>query len=186
MTVTPANVHVAITGGISKAPIGTAAPTSATATLNMAFVDSGGISEEGVTLSLPGGGDSTPIKVWQNGATVRTIRTASEDLPSISFTFLETNKTAVETYFGVTVTQSGADGTFDYTVGLRQPAAYVLDVEDGDENHRFYFPRGVVSEVGEIVYANGEPIGYNVTIEAELDPTAGYNFRSWITSLGLS
>lgn len=176
-------VRVGLTGAISKAVVGSTAPTTATAALDSAFTDSGAISEDGVTLTLPDQGDRTTLKMWQGGAQVRTLRSASEDLPSISFTMLETNKISVETYFGVTVTQTATHGTFDYTVTTPTPSAYVLDVIDGSVQHRFWVPRGVKASVGDLVYRNDEAIGYEVTIECEKDATTGINFRSWMTDL---
>lgn len=176
-------VRVGLTGAVSKAPYDSAAPTDATTAIDAAYVDSGAISEDGVTLTLPDAGDKTTIPMWQNGAQVRTLRTASDDVPTISFTFLETNKTAVETYFDTTVTQTSAHGTFDYTVKVPDPFAYVLDVLDGSNHHRFHIPRGVKASVGDLVYKNDEPIGYEVTIDMEKDATAGYNFRGWMTDL---
>ena len=35
-------------------------------------------------LSLPASGDSTSIKVWQNGASIRIVRSASEDPATFS------------------------------------------------------------------------------------------------------
>lgn len=183
MAVTAGNVRVGLTGAISKGALATAAPTTAVSVLDAAFKDSGAISEDGVTLTLPDSGDSTPIKIWQNGQTVRTLRTTSDDLPTLSFTMLETNKTSVETYFGVTVTQTASHGTFDYTGATRTPSCYVLDVVDGAVTHRYHVPRGATASVGDVVYQNGEAVGFEVTIECELDATAGYNFRAWMTDL---
>lgn len=176
-------VRVGLTGAFSKGPVGSTAPTNATTAVDAAFVDSGAISEDGVTLTLPDSGDKTTIKMWQGGAQVRTLRSVSEDLPTLQFTFLETNKTAVETYFDVTVTQTASHGTFDYTVSLPDAFAGVLDVIDGANIHRLHCPRVVKASVGDLVYKNDEPIGYNVTLELEKDPTAGYNFRAWMTDL---
>lgn len=183
MAVDIAAVRVGLTGAFSKGPLGTAAPTDATTAINVAYVDSGAISEDGVTLTLPDSGDRTTIKMWQGGAQVRTLRSVSEDLPQLSFTFLETNKTSVETYFGVTVTQTVTHGTFDYTVGTPSAFAGVLDVIDGSDIHRLHTPRVVKASVGDLVYKNDEPIGYQVTLDLELDSTAGYNFRAWMTDL---
>lgn len=176
-------VRVGITGAVSKGPYGTAAPTDATTAINASYVDSGAISEEGVSITLPDSGDRTTLNMWQNGAVVRTLRTLGDDLATISFTFLETNKTSVETYFGVTVTQTATHGTFDYSPSLPSPFAYVLDVLDGTNSHRYHIPRGVKASVGDLVYQNAEPVGYQVTIELEKDPTAGYALRGWMTDL---
>lgn len=182
MAVSPELVRVAVTGAVSKGPLDTTAPTSSSSAIT-GFDDLGAISEDGVALSLPDSGDATPIKIWQNGATVRTIRESSDDLPEITFTMVETSAATIETYFGAEVTPSTADGSFEYSVVNREPAAYVLDVIDGAELIRLHFPRGVVSSVGEITLANTEAIGYEVTIQAEFDSTAGYNFKSWLTAL---
>jgi hypothetical protein len=40
-----------------------------------------------------------------------------------------------------------------------------------------------VTEVGDRVYANGDPIGYEVTIEAEYNSTLAGNAKLWSTRL---
>jgi hypothetical protein len=183
MATDASKVRVGLTGAISKGAYGSTAPTSESSVLDAAFVDSGAISEDGVTISWPDGGDTTPIKMWQNGAQVRVLRTPSDDLPSISFTMLETNKTAVETYFDTTVTQAATSGSFTFQQKVPSPAAYVIDVLDGAEHHRYYIPRGMRASVGDLVYSNGDPVGYEVTIEMETDPVAGYPAKIWMTDL---
>ncbi|WP_159083902.1 phage tail tube protein [Nocardioides terrigena] len=182
MAVDASKVRVAITGALSKGELSATAPTTAAAAAT-GFTDLGGISEDGVTLALNDEGDSTPIKVWQNGQTVRTLRQTSEDNPTISGTLVETSLDTIETYFGATVTQTATDGSFEFKSQVREAASYVLDVIDGAELIRIYVPRGVVASVGEITLANTEAIGYEVTIECELDSTKGYNFKSFMTAL---
>lgn len=182
MAVTNANVRVAVTGAVSKGLTSATAPTGTAATLT-GFTDLGGISEDGVALSLPDNGDSTPLKIWQNGATVRTVRATSEDLPTLAFTMVETSLDSIETYFGVTVTQTLTEGSFEYVVQNRTADSYVLDVIDGSELIRLYIPQGVVSSVGEVSLTNADAIGWQVTIECELNSTAGYNFKTWMTAL---
>lgn len=177
-----AKVRVAVTGAVSKGLTSATAPTSQ-ATALTGFSDLGYISEDGVTLALPDAGDTTPIKAWQNGATVRTIRETSDDSPTISFTLIETSKETIETYFGGTVTQTATEGSFSWTNAARTANSYVLDVVDGAELIRVYIPRGVVASVGEITLANTEAIGYEVTIDAEYDATKTYNFKTWMTAL---
>lgn len=181
MTVDESNVRGGLTGAISKAPYGSTAPTSGSSALDAAFIDSGGISEDGVTLTLPDGGDRNVVKFWQNGAQARVFRSPSTDLPSLQFTFLETNLTTVETYFEATVDDT--DGSLEFNVDIPTPKAYVLDVVDGSSTHRYYVPRGVKASVGDLVYKNAEPVGYQVTIECEKDSTAGFNFKRWDSDL---
>lgn len=183
MAVTSANVRVAVTGAVSKGLTSATAPTGTGATLT-GFTDVGGISEDGVTLSLPDNGDATPIKVWQNGATVRTVRATSEDLPTLAFTMVETSLASIETYFGVTVTQTSTEGSFEYKVQNRTASSYVLDVIDGSELIRLYVPSGIVASVNEISLTNTDAIGYGVTIECENGGSGkDFNFKSWLTAL---
>ena len=184
MAVDATKVAVAVTGSVFRAPLATAAPTTQATALNVAFVELGYIGEDGVTLTMPGTGDSNPIKVWQNGATVRTVRSASEDVPSFSFVALETNKTVVESWAGVTVTQTVTEGSFvANSAATRTHYSWVIDVVDGSELERVYIPDGVVVEVGDRVYANQEPIGYEITIQADFNSTLAGNFKQWSTRL---
>ena len=177
-------VAVAVTGSVYRAPLATSAPTSQASALNVAFVDLGYIGEGGVTQTIPASGDATPIKVWQNGATVRTVRSASDDPATFTFVALETNKTVVESWAGATVTQTATEGAYTLnTTSTRTHYAWVVDVVDGAELERVYIPDGVVSEVGDRVYANGEPIGYEMTISADYNSTISGNAKVWSTRL---
>lgn len=183
MTLDSDKVRVAVTGAVSKGLTSATAPTG-TASALTGFEDLGYISEDGVTLQLPSAGEKTVLKGWQNGATVRTLRVTSDDAPTITVTFLETKLEVVEAYFGVTVTEAALEGSFEYDQNdVRGYNSYVVDVVDGSELIRRYVPKGIVQEVGELVYKNAEPIGYQVTIECERDATAGYNFKEWATAL---
>ena len=82
------------------------------------------------------------------------------------------------------LTQTATEGSFEYEGDTAPtPAAYVADILDGTKSKRFHIPRGVRAEVGDLVFKNDEPIGYEVTIECENDPTAGYAFKYWDTGL---
>lgn len=175
-------VRVGVSGAIYKGALGATAPTGTSGT-PAGFTDMGYVSEDGVEVTIPGSGDSTPIKAWQEGTTVRTVRSPSEDNPSWHFTLLETSIDVVELYFGVEVTSSASEGNFKYAVADRDPQAFVIDVVDGAELIRDYLPRGVVTEVGAQTFSNGEPIGYEVTIEADYDAGLAANFQRWATAL---
>lgn len=182
MAADASKVRVAVTGAVYKGLTSATAPTG-TAGAPTGFTDLGYISEDGVEIGLPGVGDSTPIKAWQNGTTVRTIRTASEDKPTWHFTMLETSLATVELYFGVTVTQTASEGSFEYTVADRDPVSLIVDAIDGAELIRDYIPNAVVTEVGAHTLSNGDAIGYEVTVEGDLDPVKNYNFKRWATAL---
>ncbi|MGL5828198.1 MAG: phage tail protein [Angustibacter sp.] len=180
MALDSSKVRVAVTGVVSVAPTGTAAPTNASASLNAAFLDLGYISEDGITEARER--STEDLKAWQNGTTVRTVVT--EGSLTFNFRMLETNKPAIELAYGATVTQTAAEGSFvviPTSTGGRK--SFVFDVVDGSELRRIYVPQGEVTEVGEISYVNGEPIGYEVTVAAYADATLGGSAKVFATAL---
>lgn len=176
-------VRVAVTGAIFKGPTSATAPTGTASAPDAAFIDLGFIGEDGVEISLPDAGDSTPIKAWQDGTTVRVVRTPSEDNPTWVFTMLETTKATVEAYFGVTITQTVTEGSFEYSVTNRSHNSYIVDSIDGAELARDYVPHGIVTSVEAHTLANSDATAYGVTVEGERDPELGYNFKRWATAL---
>ncbi|NUR79983.1 MAG: hypothetical protein HOQ21_06005 [Dermatophilaceae bacterium] len=183
MTLDSSKVRVGVTGAVSQGLTTATAPTGTGSALT-GFTDLGYVSEDGVVLTQPDAGDTTPIKAWQNGATVRIIRTLSEDFPSLAFTFLETKLEVIQAYFGVTVSQTLTEGSFTIdTTQSRTYNSYVVDVVDGAELIRIYVPRGIVTSVGDLSFTNGDPVGYQVTIDCERNSTLGYNLKTWMTAL---
>lgn len=180
MATNSANVRVAVTGEVSVGDTTAAAPTGTGSALAPGFLGLGYVSEDGVTETRDRSTDT--IKAWQNSDTVRTVVTDSS--LTYSFTLLETNKDTVELFYGVDVTAAASDGSFvivPASTGGRK--SFVLDVVDGAELIRTYVPQGEVTEVGDRVYAGGEPIGYEVTITAYNDPTLGGAAQVWATAL---
>lgn len=188
MTLNADNVRVAVTGALYWDKTNTAAaPTGVSSELDPLLVDLGYVSEEGATLTMPGEAEATPIRAWQNGRIVRVIRTPSEDQPTIALQLIETKLEVVEMVFGVEVTQDSESGRYVIDANTeRKHARAVLDVIDGDNVKRHWIPKGIVTEVGEITYANGEEIGYQVTIECERDETLGGNIEVWETALAVT
>lgn len=183
MATDPDNVRVAVTGAIYSGTTDAVAPTG-TASDVTAFDDLGLASEDGIVLTMPGAGDTTPIKAWQNGATVRVLRSLSDDLPQIQVTLIETKLEVIETALGVSVTQTTTEGSFEIDTTVPQTAkSFVVDVIDGAELIRSYVPQGVVTAIGEITLANTSAIGYQITIDCERNNTAGYNLKTWMTAL---
>ena len=88
----------------------------------------------------------------------------------------------VESWAGATVTQTATEGSLTInTTATRTHYAWVIDVVDGSELERVYIPDGVVSEVGDRVYANGEPIGYEMTVSADYQSSITGNAKIWTT-----
>lgn len=162
MSLLSAAVRVGITGELSVAPVGSTAPTSSTSSLDAAFVGLGYVSEDGVTESY----DDTveDIIAWQNATVVRS--TTTESKATLQMTLIETKGNVLELFHkgsAVEVVSSG-QWKMDVLAPTPDPRAFVLDVIDGSKHLRIYVANGEVTERGEIVYANGEAIGYDITI----------------------
>ena len=167
MAVNAENVRVAVTGAIYKAPLGTAAPTDSGTALDAAFKDLGYVSEDGITESWDDSVDD--IVAWQNAVTVRSSTT--ESTGSLEFTLIETTAATLEAYYrGSTVVDNGGG---EYQMDVKplesQRGAWVLDVIDGTKVTRNYIGNGEIVERGDVMYANGEPIGYECTMRCYPD-----------------
>jgi hypothetical protein len=177
------NVRVAVTGALSIGSDTAVAPTDANTTLGVGWADLGYVGEDGVTETRDRSTET--IRGWQNGDILREVVTEA----SVSFqaVLVETKKETVELYYGTTVAADGSLVIVPSKTGGRKP--FVLDVIDGDEFIRAYIPAGEVTEVGDQVYANGEPVGYEVTIRAYPDTAitdaAGNpgSVKKWYSSL---
>lgn len=171
------NVSVAGDGMVAYGPLTATAPTGLGA-LPAGFEDVGYISEDGVVESTEQSIEK--IKAWQRNATVRS--TVTEGESTYSFTMIETKAATVELAFGVTV---GDDGSYVKNPGAERPhQSFIIDVIDGERLERQYIPDGQVTELGEITRANGEPVGYEVTITAYDNASIGGSSKVWDTALG--
>lgn len=163
MALNSKNVRVAVTGAVYVGDEDATAPTGATSAVGAGFTDLGYVSEDGVTESRER--STNEIRAWQKASLVREVVTESS--MSYTFTLLETNKQAVELYYGSTV---GADGKIEIdpaSTGGRK--SYIIDIEDGDSDIRIYLKSAEVSEVGEQVYQSGEAVGFEITLKAYPD-----------------
>lgn len=179
MALDSSKVRVAVSGEVLVGATTATAPTG-TGGATTGFTGLGYVSEDGVTETRDRSADD--IKAWQNAATVRTVIT--DATLTYSFTLLETKKETVELFYGTTVTAAATDGDFvivPSNTGGRK--SFIIDVVDGAELRRIYIPEGEVTEVGDVVYASGEPIGYEVTITAYKNTTLNGNARVWATAL---
>lgn len=169
MALDASKVRVGVTGVAMVGPTTAAAPTSTTSATT-GYTDLGYVSDDGLTEARERSTDQ--IKAWQNGATVRTLITDAK--LTYKFTLLETSLATIEYSYGVTVTQTVTHGRYvidPSATGGRK--SNILDVIDGTNKKRIYLPDAEVTEVGEVVYANGEPIGYEVTVEAYYKDSLG-------------
>lgn len=181
MALDASKVRVGVTGVVAYGALGATAPTSAVSTI-ATLTDCGYVSEDGITESRDQ--STEKIKAWQNAATVR--ESVTEGSITYKFTLIQTDATTVALAY---------DSTPDPTTGAvvlqpavsRQHRAFVIDVVDGTEVIRHWIPDGQISELGDVVYQNGAPIGYELTLttfpHSSLNSGAG-SVKKFFKSLG--
>lgn len=176
MATTAENVRVGTTGAIYVGATSATAPTGADSSLT-GFTELGYVSQDGVTETRDR--STNQIRAWQNSDLVREVVT--EATATFQCVLLETTAETLSAYYGATV--DPADGSIEIdpsATGGRQ--SFVIDLVDGTDAIRTYVPSGEILSVGEQVYQNGEPVGYDVTITAYAS-AAGYSFKKWYSAL---
>lgn len=141
------------------------APTDATSAVSGVFAELGWISEDGLTEAVSE--SYNEIKSW-DGTVVRKVLTGSER--TFKMTFLETNENTLELYYsGDTVEAIAGGSKIDITTPSSVRWAFVVDVVDGDNTVRIYLENAEVTGRGDVVYKNGQAVGYEVTVTAYPD-----------------
>lgn len=155
-------------GPIHRAPLGTALPTDAKTELNEAFKCLGYLGEDGLTnANAP---KTETIRAW-GGDTVATPQTEKPD--TMKFKLLEAlNVDALKAVYG----DGNVSGTLDTGITIKanseeqKDCCWVFDMilRDGALK-RIVVPCASVTDVGEIVYNDKDPVGYDTTLTAKPD-----------------
>ena len=156
-----------VSGAINAAPIGTAVPTGTTSELDAKFVKLGYVSEEGLTNAVET--DSEGVKAW-GGATVLTIRTSRDE--TFAWTFIQAMDPDVlkEVYGEKNVTSNAGEIAVKHNDLELSPRVWAVAILlTGGRMKRIVVPSGTITEVGDVVYKDGDPIGYEVTMHAAPD-----------------
>ncbi len=152
---------------VSVAPVGTTLPTTAVATLNVAFKNLGWISTDGITKSVDV--ETEEIGAFGASGAVRVLKTSATT--TMQFSALESNPTVIEVYNELplnSITVDDEDGTFNFVEGpLRtQRYAMVIDMIDGDNHIRGVAPLVEVTDKDDLSISGGAAIEYNMTVTA--------------------
>lgn len=165
-------------GAVFSAPIGTALPVDAKTALAVDFKSLGYISEDG--LANENSPESESVKAW-GGDTVLVTQTGKTD--SFVYTLIEaTNIDVLKEVYG----EANVTGTLATMAGVTIKAnsteleEHVIIVDmilKGGLLKRIVIPAGKVSEIGEIVYADENAIGYETTIVAVPDTDGNTHYE---------
>lgn len=171
-----------VTGGLLKAPMGTALPLVASpfAALNAAFVSLGYLSDAGVTEN--NGRSTDKIKAW-GGSIVKVVQT--EHSYTLSFTLIETGNTDVlKAVYGAanvaTTAATSSVGKIDaVTINATtlEHWSWVVEVADGAARIRIVVPDGQITEVGEVTYTDSDLVGYSCTMECFEDASGNKAYK---------
>lgn len=163
-------------GAIASAPLGTLLPTDSKSDLNLAFKSLGYISEDGITNE--NSPESEEVKAW-GGQTVLSSQTEKKD--TFKFKLIESLNVEVlkEAYGADNVTGTLSTGITVKANSNELPEhSLVIDILLKNKNfQRIVIPRGKVSEIGEVSYKDGEPIGYELTITALPDDQGNTHYK---------
>lgn len=174
-----ANVTAAkpnISGAVSSAPLKTTLPQDAKTALNEAFKTLGYISEDGLTNE--NSPESEEVKAW-GGQTVLSSQTDKKD--TFKFKLIESLNVEVlkEVYGADNVTGTLATG-ITVKANANELPEHILVIDMMLKNgsvKRIVIPRGKVSDIGEIRYKDGDPIGYELTITALPDDQGNTHYE---------
>ena len=163
-------------GAIFRAPLGTTLPTNATSDLASSFVCLGYVSEDGLTND--NSPESDDIKAW-GGETVLTVQSSKDD--KFGFTLIEAlNADVLKTVYGdANVTGALATG-ITVKANTKDLTEYVWAIDmvlRGGALKRIVIPNGKVAEVGTITYADGDAVGYEVTLGTAPDTDGNTHYE---------
>ncbi|HER0920702.1 TPA: phage tail protein [Streptococcus pyogenes] len=151
-------------GAIYTAPLGIKLPEKADTALNEAFKGLGYVSEDGVTNEDTRSSEN--IKAW-GGDIVGAVQTEKED--KFTYKLIESLNIDVlkEVYGSSNVTGDLKEG-IHIKSNSKELEAHVIVVDmimNGGILKRIVLPNAKVDEVGEIVYVDGEVVGYETTLK---------------------
>lgn len=157
-------------GGIFAGEPGEDQPDDATTALESSLVNLGYVSDDGLVNGIEIATED--IVAW-GGDTVLTVRTSRSE--TFAWTFIQTNANVMREVYGPqNVSTQGPPGSGSLTVLHNNQdlprRLYVFEIlMTGNRVKRIVVPNAQITEVGDVSYVDGEPIGYEVTLSAYPD-----------------
>lgn len=158
----------AVSGGIYRAPLGTALPADATTSLAGTYVSLGYIASGGVTHGF--NLDTGEYRAWGGDLVLSFLNSKTH---TFQFGLIEVlNKTTYETVYGA----SNVSGTLSTGITVSADGSdmseyvYVIELSlRGGASKRIVIPDGKITAIGDVVYQDSDAINYPVTITAQVD-----------------
>ncbi|MGT2753255.1 phage tail tube protein [Streptococcus porcinus] len=162
-------------GAIWSAPAGTTLPKDANTELDPAFKSLGYVSDDGLTNETTT--DTEEIKAW-GGDTVLTAQTGTSD--TFTYKLIESLNVEVlkEVYGDKNVTGTLETG-ISISVNSKEKIDHVLviEMEVRGQLKRIVIPVAKIKEMAEIKYVDGEPVGYELTVQALPDSKGNTHYE---------
>lgn len=163
-------------GAIYCAPLGTALPTSTSASLNSAFAEMGYASEDGVTnTNSP---ESENIKAW-GGDVVLAVQTSKEDTWQVKLIEVLNEDVLKAIYGSANVTGDLSTGiTVEANSDEAEEQSWVFDMIMRDNTaKRVVLPDAKITEIGDITYTDNDVTGYEITLTAMPDSSGNTHYE---------
>ena len=169
-----------IAGAIYRAPLGTVVPNNAYSDLDPAFKNLGYVSDDGLTNS--NSPETETKKAW-GGATILTSQTGRPD--TLKYKLVEAlNVEVLKSVYGDNAVTGALDTGITVDANNKQlpGSCYVVDMVLKDDSlKRIVIPNATLTSLGDVVYKDGEIVGYEVTLTALPDET-GSTHKEYIIS----
>lgn len=151
-------------------------PTDAVTALASGFVGLGYCSEDGVTQSQEV--NSEEVKAW-GGDTVLVTEDDKSETWQVTFIEMMNINVLKEIYGESNVTGTLANGiSIASGTDAHVARAWVFDmILKNGALKRTVIPKGVITEIGDVVYNDTDPVGYPVTIKATSDSAGKYHYE---------
>lgn len=168
-----------VTGGILRAPLGTALPTDATTALNAGFEAVGYVTDDGVTKSESR--DITKINAW-GGDTIGIVQTSfGVDLKFKMAEYLGVAaQTAIYGAANVIATPGVDDApdTLKVTVTSEEPpqGSWIIAMKQGLATVRIVIPRARIGETGDVEFKDDDVASLDTTISCFPDELGAYYY----------